>query len=273
MAAASVASARSVPAISSPSALNAAVPSRSSPTTASGDAVRGPAQQPGRPGRASTPGAARRASTARVLAASRSDRDSGRRPEPAQDAVPPLEPGRDRLAGERRRHHRERQHPGDQEVDPRFREREHRRGREQQQQDRRDDDREQQLLAVAQGEPELDRGLGGQPPAQRRRARRRCDVERDGGHERSPCPVRSRKTSSSVRAPVESRSGMTPRPAHQPVTVARNAGVDDSAGPGNDPGRSRWPVTRRAARPAAHRRGSPGGPSKRSVRSASLRLG
>ena len=51
--------------------------------------------------------------------------------------------------------------------------------------------------------------------ARRCRSGRGRQVERYDGHDRSPWPVRSRKTSSSVRPPVVSRSAMTPRPAHQ----------------------------------------------------------
>ena len=49
--------------------------------------------------------------------------------EPLDDAVPPLEAGRDRQRGERRRHHRQREHAGGEDVDRTVREVEARGGR------------------------------------------------------------------------------------------------------------------------------------------------
>ena len=94
------------------------------------------------------------------------------RAEPLEHPVPPLEPGGDRLAGERGGHDREGDHARGEEVDPGVAaaEADQRLEAERGQQQQRDDQREGELLAVAEQLPRLERGLRGDHPAQRRGA-------------------------------------------------------------------------------------------------------
>ena len=90
-------------------------------------------------------------------------------PEPLDHAVAPLEPGRDRQRGERRGHHRQREHPGGELVDRAVREAEVEvlgRGDAADEHDHGDHHGEQQLLAVAQHQPRLHRGLREDLPGQ-----------------------------------------------------------------------------------------------------------
>ena len=98
------------------------------------------------------------------------------------------------------------------------------------QHDHRDHHGEQQLLAVAQHQPRLHRGLGGDHPRERRGAGPRAiEVERVAvAHDASSRPVSSRNTSSRVRWPRVSDSGSTSLSSHQRETTAR---LEASAGP------------------------------------------
>ena len=93
-----------------------------------------------------------------------------RRREPPDHPVAPVEAQRDGLAGERRRHHREREHRRRDGGDAGFGQRDDVEHGEPDQQQHGDDEREQHLLAVAQRQPQLGGRLRGE---HRVRARRR----------------------------------------------------------------------------------------------------
>ena len=157
----------------------------------------------------------------------------GRGAQALEHPVPALEPGGDRLAGERGRHDREGDDAGGQEVDPGVAaaEVDQRLQAERGEQQQRDDERERELLAVAQQLPRLLGRLRGDHPVRRGGARRGGPGPRGGlagdGRSRQPLrslPVSSRKMSSSVRDSICRLLGSTPRSAHQAVTAASKAG-------------------------------------------------
>ena len=116
LAAARFASARSVPAISMPMPANAIVPSSSSPTA--GTIPTGTSQPSATPtATTSTTCTTSSARTVAVLAIEQSAARQRRRAEPLEHAVAALEAGRDAERHHRRRHDRERQHAGHEEVD------------------------------------------------------------------------------------------------------------------------------------------------------------
>ena len=266
MAAASVASARSVPAISRPSALNAAVPARSRTTTAAHE-PRGSQPSSWATTTSSTTCIASIVSTASPLAASSAPRGSGeapsrlsapyRRSKPVPIASPvnavdmtasASTPGtrKSTRAGAVAQVHQ---------LDA-AEDREDQHG---------DDHGQQQLLAVAQHHPDLEGGLGREHP--RQRGGSGCGVNVPVAPvvlmTCSSAPVSSRKTSSSERRPTVSPSGITSRSAHHAGQVGEQVRVDRAvharSGRGTPP--------RRGSPPAAHAASAadvqPGGPAKR----------
>ena len=135
-----------------------------------------------------------------------------RRAEPLEHAVPALEPGRDGLAGERGGHDGQGQDaraPGSRSGRPGPKLISGSRPNAGQQQHR-DDHHEQQLLAVAGQRAQLEAGLRGHHPGQRRRARRR-------GRPRPACPAV--RPAVMTAAPARSARGTRP-----PACGSRSAG-------------------------------------------------
>ena len=132
-----------------------------------------PAERERRPAEITTIWSTSTSEQAADLAGEQAGAGQRRGAEPLDHAVAPLEAGGDRQRGERRRHHRQRQHAGREDVDGRVREVEAEwcgAGHAADQHDHRDHHGEQQLLAVAQHQPRLHAGLGGDLPRERRGA-------------------------------------------------------------------------------------------------------
>ncbi len=166
-AAASVTSARSVPATSRPSPPNASVPSTTRTTTRSGSPCGCQASASPSP-QISTSWTTSSSSTGEGLAADQHRARQRGGAEPLEHRVLALEAGADRQPGERRRHHGQRDDARHDEVDaPRRAERVEQRQVEEEQQQQRDEQGEPDLLAVAQQQPELHAGLRARASATR----------------------------------------------------------------------------------------------------------
>ena len=145
--------------------------------------------------------------------------------EPPQHPVAPVEAQRDRLAGERRRHHGECEHRRQRRVDARLGQRDELQQREPDEQRERDDEREQHLLALAQRQLRLQGDLRREHPPQRPApggGREGAGLEPH--HDRNSRPVSSRNTSSRLRRATRRSSASTPWRAHQEVTVESTCG-------------------------------------------------